>query len=629
MKEPTEHPETIASTTSPETALPPSRTRDRHRRLPTGAITAVFLGIFAIQGDAAEAPYVNMYAPVLQASHSLGEVIISELLTPEGEIQRRSRLLIIPGIETPILAEHHYQRDGLPQGSTAGSPGPLATLDLPDAALIFATAMAGDRVILKTDGTVQIAGIVSKAVVGFHVGETLAPRTFTVYFPAAFGVRAAITLLQAIPGVEYAEPDFIGLPFAEPYESLQWHPVRISPTGSGLGVTGAGTVAIMDTGALVNHEDLVGKASSSSFDFVNNSATVTDTSGHGTHIAGIISSTYNNGVGVRGICPDVKFAALRIASTASTGESIVFYSKAVLAMTHVRTVNPGAGITVVNHSWGGNSFNQALYESINNGTVSNNSPVPADDTVRAAWTANSHILTITQQGTTEYRDRIKAGMLVTGANLPSGSRCLLVYSESGTGMPDRVMLSHKPSLAGNNVALRFESESRADQYGVMNIAAAGNLKRDLDQTPIFPACLPSRFVISVGGSASGTGAAETPTNFTTTSGSNYGKRSVDLFAPGMLIMSTYKNVSGSQSLGYENLSGTSQAAAQVSAAAAIIRIRNPAASPTAWRDAILASVDVPGDPNPNVPGGLNGKCVTHGRLNLDKAATMKNLATAE
>lgn len=69
----------------------------------------------------------------------------------------------------------------------------------------------------------------------------------------------------------------------------------------------------------------------------------------------------------------------------------------------------------------------------------------------------------------------------------------------------------------------------AGNLGILTIAAAGNDGGNDDSGSYYPASSQSNYVISVGASAS----TDTPASF-----SNYGRRSVDMYAPGTDIMST-------------------------------------------------------------------------------------------
>ncbi len=70
-------------------------------------------------------------------------------------------------------------------------------------------------------------------------------------------------------------------------------------------------VAILDTGIDSNHEDLKGKVVAEIN--LTDSPTVNDLNGHGTHIAGIICATADNGIGVAGIVARCKIMNVKVA----------------------------------------------------------------------------------------------------------------------------------------------------------------------------------------------------------------------------------------------------------------------------------------------------------------------------
>jgi hypothetical protein len=138
--------------------------------------------------------------------------------------------------------------------------------------------------------------------------------------------------------------------------------------------------------------------------------------------------------------------------------------------------------------------------------------------------------------------------------------------------------------------------TKAEQAGIMFIAAAGNESRNADQQPSYPAAYTNNNIISVAATDSNDGLA----NF-----SNYGARSVDLGAPGVAIWSTQP---GNR---YQEMQGTSMATPLVSGVVALMYAMKPTASVCEIRKALLSSVDA--------VNSLQGKVASNGRINAFKA----------
>jgi len=141
---------------------------------------------------------------------------------------------------------------------------------------------------------------------------------------------------------------------------------------------------------------------------------------------------------------------------------------------------------------------------------------------------------------------------------------------------------------------------RADNAGILFIAAAGNSGTNNDATASYPSNYPNSNIIAVA-SITSTGALS--------SFSQYGATTVDLGAPGSGIWSTVPASSkGKIVSGYSSYSGTSMATPHVSGAAALYASTHPGASAAQIKAAIMSSVT----PTPS----LNGKCFSNGRLNV-------------
>lgn len=128
------------------------------------------------------------------------------------------------------------------------------------------------------------------------------------------------------------------------------------------------------------------------------------------------------------------------------------------------------------------------------------------------------------------------------------------------------------------------------------VVAAGNDTANLDLHPTYPCSLNYDNVLCVGAST----VADLPASF-----SNYGAASVDLFAPGENIASTWLDG------GYALDSGTSMAAPLVAGTAALVAAAYPTLSANGLRAAILDGVDH--------PVALAGVSASGGRLNANGA----------
>jgi subtilisin family serine protease len=98
------------------------------------------------------------------------------------------------------------------------------------------------------------------------------------------------------------------------------------------------------------------------WDFANNDADPFDDQGHGTHVAGTIGASGNNGTGVTGVSWQVSIMALKFLDAAGSGTT----SAAIAAINYATMMRRNFGVNVVatNNSWGGGGFSSSLQSAI-------------------------------------------------------------------------------------------------------------------------------------------------------------------------------------------------------------------------------------------------------------------------
>lgn len=141
----------------------------------------------------------------------------------------------------------------------------------------------------------------------------------------------------------------------------------------------------------------------------------------------------------------------------------------------------------------------------------------------------------------------------------------------------------------------FEVIKKAEEAGILFVAASGNENNDNDRSPTYPANYETENLVSVG-AIDGKGKRA--------SFSNYGANTVHVFAPGV---DTYSTVNGNR---YKKMSGTSMACPHVSGVAGLLLAQNPDLSVTELRQMLIDSA--------TDSDGLRGRGVS-GYVNAAKA----------
>lgn len=143
-------------------------------------------------------------------------------------------------------------------------------------------------------------------------------------------MASVLERLRKDPRVESAEPMEIARAFWTPNDpkfTEQWHMSKVNAERGWEYACGQGvTVAVVDTGIACYDEagfmkgtDLAGTSCVDGWNFVAKNKVAADDQGHGTHVAGTIAQTTNNGVGVAGLSHCAKLMPVKVLSKQGWG----------------------------------------------------------------------------------------------------------------------------------------------------------------------------------------------------------------------------------------------------------------------------------------------------------------------
>jgi serine protease len=162
-----------------------------------------------------------------------------------------------------------------------------------------------------------------------------------------------------IENTEYVEPNYQYQLFKAPNDpdySKQWNFRSINLEPAWNETQGEGiTVAVIDTG-VSRVPDLRKTEFVKGYDFVNNQTQADDDNGHGTHVAGTIAQSTNNGYGVSGIAYKAKIMPLKVLSQEGGGTIADIADAIRYAADH--------GADVINMSLGGGGESILMQKAI-------------------------------------------------------------------------------------------------------------------------------------------------------------------------------------------------------------------------------------------------------------------------
>lgn len=214
-----------------------------------------------------------------------------------------------------------------------------------------------------------------------------------------------IESLKTDPNVETVEPNYIRkvstTPPNDPNFSKLWGLQNTGQSVNGTaGTSGTDTnflpawklarssteevvIGVVDTGVDITHPDLaaniwlnpselVGNGIDDDqdgyiddvhgYDFANNTATITDSGDHGTHVAGTIAAVGKNSIGVIGVDYLAKILPLKVSSdgnSITTSATLAAYNYAISLK------QKGINIVALNASFGGGSYSSTEFDAIN------------------------------------------------------------------------------------------------------------------------------------------------------------------------------------------------------------------------------------------------------------------------
>jgi cell wall-associated protease len=173
--------------------------------------------------------------------------------------------------------------------------------------------------------------------------------------------------LRSSRSVEYAEIDGTAYALSDDvYSRFQYGLMSPSAAAGGVDAVTAWAqtmgspsilVAVVDTGVDYNHSDLVGRVRRDlGYDYADGDSDPMDDHGHGSHVAGIIAASINNGFAIAGVAPQVTILPFRVLGANGQGS---FSSIAAGIEAAAR-----AGARVINLSLGSSDESQVMEDAL-------------------------------------------------------------------------------------------------------------------------------------------------------------------------------------------------------------------------------------------------------------------------
>ncbi len=180
-------------------------------------------------------------------------------------------------------------------------------------------------------------------------------------------VASLLTRLRGDQRVEHVEP--LAKVHArwvpnDPLLEQQWHMDRVGAQRAWQYASGRGvTVAVVDTGVACEDHNPFSKGSDladtwcrTGFNFVDNNAHASDDNGHGTHVAGTIAQSTNNGLGASGLAFRARLLPVKVLNAQGWGTTVAVADGIRYAA--------DAGAHVINLSLGGSRASRIMFDAV-------------------------------------------------------------------------------------------------------------------------------------------------------------------------------------------------------------------------------------------------------------------------
>ena len=286
----------------------------------------------------------------------------------------------------------------------------LAAAKVPDVGVKQSVTASSDSIIVKYKSNAtkemrkQARSLVKAKITDLNKDElddsytSLLSGRLAKFKVSGMSTKDAIALLKSHQAIEYVEPDYqvsIARTPDDPRFDELWGLNNDGQTGGTADAdidaveawdisTGSRdvVVGVIDTGIDYSHSDLASNMWVNSSEIpgdgidndgngfiddvhginaITDSGDPMDDEGHGTHVSGTIGASGGNGIGVVGVNHEVSLVGCKFLDAAGNGST----SDAIKCIDYmVGLKNSGVNLRVLNNSWGGGGYSQALADAI-------------------------------------------------------------------------------------------------------------------------------------------------------------------------------------------------------------------------------------------------------------------------